>query len=151
MFRPLRCGPGVRYHRAVLTRFVAIAVPLLLLTLGLFNFVVETLGFETGPSLAPGDALPALYVVGTWLLESMALTGLFLLVYGRTASRLLDGLFVAWSAWVFRGPLLVLTVASVTERAWPVLWDAAVAWLAAYTLCGAILALLARRVRLVRS
>lgn len=138
----------MRYHGAILLRFLVLAIPLALLTIGLFSFGAETLGFETGPSLGPGEALPAFYVVGAWLLEAMALSALFLLVAGRTATVWLDALFAALAAWVFRGPLLVLTVVSVTRRTAEALWRASLAWLVLYVLLGLLLAWLARRTRL---
>ena len=135
----------VRYHRPTLLRFVFLAVPVLLLTLGLGHFVADMAGVDAGPSLGPREALPALYVVGTWLLEAVALTALFLLVAGRTSARLLDGLFTSLCAWLFRGPVFVLTAASIFRSRVDDLWHAALTWLALYVLCGLLLAWLGRR------
>lgn len=132
-----------------MTRFVALALPLLVLTLGLFAFALEALGLQASPgTFAAGRELPPLYVLGTWALEAMGLTALFLLIQGRTAAGLLDGLLAGWIAWIFRGPLLVLTVAASTRLPTEPWWALALRWLAAYTLCGLLLAALARRLRL---
>lgn len=134
----------MRYHRPTLLRFLALAIPVLLLTLGLCHFAADMLGIETGPSLGSAEALPALYVVGAWLLEAVALTALFLLVAGRTSARLLDGLFTGLCAWLFRGPVLVLTTASIYRSKVDLLWTASLVWLGIYLLCGILLARLGR-------
>ena len=127
-------------------RFVAFAVPLLVLTLGVATFVLELLGLEVGAVLTgPRRVLPPLFQLGIWLLEATGLTALFLILRGRTASAFLDGLLTGWVAWIFRGPLLVLTVVAVTRRSADPWWSMAVSWLALYTLAGVVLALLARR------
>lgn len=126
-------------------RFLLLAIPVLLLALGLCHFAADMLGIETGPSLAPGEALPALYVIGAWLLEAVALTALFLLVAGRTSARFLDGLFTALCGWLFRGPVLVLTAASMFRSKTDILWRASIVWLAMYLLCGLLLSWLGRR------
>lgn len=132
-----------------MARFVLFALPLLVLTQGLFTFALEVLGMPAAPGLLGArQALPPLYVLGAWLLEAAGLTALFLLVQGRTAAGFLDGLLTGWIAWIFRGPLLVLTVAAATSQPPEVWWAQALRWLAAYTLCGLLLATLARRLRL---
>lgn len=134
-------------------RFVGFAVPSLVLTLGVATFALEvafkTLGIEVGVEmLGPHRVLPPLFQLGIWLLEATGLTALFLILQGRTASSFLDGLLSGWIAWIFRGPLLVLTVVAVTRRSADLWWSMALSWLALYTLCGMVLALLARRTRL---
>lgn len=121
----------------------------MVLTLGLFTFALEALGLQSAPALrAAGQALPPHFVLGTWLLEAVGLSALFLILEGRTASRTLDGLLTGWIAWVFRGPLLVLTVVAVTHQSPDLWWSLALRWLAVYTLCGLLLALLAHRLGL---
>jgi hypothetical protein len=136
------------YDQRPLTRYLLFAVPLLVLTLGLFTFALEALGLQTAPALRAADALPPLFVLGTWLLEAVGLTALFLILEGRTSSRWLEGLLTGWIAWVFRGPLLVLTVAPMTRQPPDLWWALALRWLAVYTLCGLLLALLAHRLGL---
>jgi hypothetical protein len=135
----------VRYHRPILARFLALALPSLVLLLGVSYFVVELAGIPTGLALGPGAALPALFVIGTWALEAVALTALFLLVYGRSAGGFLDGLYCALVAWLFRGPILVLTVAGALGSTAPDLRSSALPVLVIYALCGTSLAALARR------
>lgn len=136
------------YDQRPLTRYLLFAVPLLVLTLGLFTFALEALGLQTAPALRATDALPPLFVLGTWLLEAVGLTALFLILEGRTSSRWLEGLLTGWISWVFRGPLLVLTVVPLTRQPPDLWWALALRWLAVYTLCGLLLALLAHRLGL---
>lgn len=139
----------LRYDRHPLIRFVLFALPVLVLTLGLFTFALDAVGFEVGAELlGPRRVLPPLFQLGTWLLEAAGMTALFLVLQGRTSSGVLDGLLTGWIAWIFRGPLLVLTVVAVTRRPPGPWWSMALSWLALYTLCGVVLALLARRTRL---
>lgn len=121
-----------------MTRFVVLAVPLLVLVMAVFNFTAEHLGYATSENL-PGRTL-----VSVWILESLGLAALFLLVQGRGGNRWFSGLASGWIAWVFRGPLLVITVAGILpnlRRDW---WSISVGWLVLYTLCGLALALLDR-------
>jgi len=134
---------------SALARFVAFALPALVLVLGVTTFALETLGVEVGAELwKPQQVLPPLFQLGIWLLEATGLTALFLILQGRTASSWLDGLLTAWTAWIFRGPLLVLTVVPITRQSSDSWWSMALSWLALYTLCGVVLALLAKRARL---
>lgn len=135
----------VRYDLRALLRFLALSIPVLLLTLGLGHFVADMVGIDTGPSLGSNEALPAVYAVSAWLLEAVALTSLFLLVAGRTSARILDGLFTGLCAWLFRGPVLVLTIASMPRTRIDGLWAASWVWLGLYLLCGCLLAWLGRR------
>jgi hypothetical protein len=96
--------------------------------------------------------LPPALVLGSWILECVGLAALFLLVHrgqtrGRTpggggrpslATDMLDGALTGWIAWVFRGPLLVLTLVSagVPRDPW---WHITLVWLILYTACGLLL------------
>jgi hypothetical protein len=132
-----------------LRKFLLIALPLLLLAIALFNLGVEMFGLV--PDLGPmvgwhggRGGLPGPYVVGTWALEALSLTALFLLVEGRGGWLLVNGLASGWIAWVFRGPLLVLTVAGaggLRPQDW---WSLAWRWLILYSIAGVVLALAAQ-------
>ncbi len=53
-------------------------------------------------------------------------------------------------AWIFRGPVLVLTVAETLGRGPDPWWSLSLRWLALYSLAGLLLALLARRLGVQR-
>jgi hypothetical protein len=137
-----------------LGRFLLLAFPLLVLTMGLGGLALETfdlvpdagelarLGLAARPSLGSGR------VLGGWVLESLALLALFLLLQGRTSARWLDGVAAAWIAWIYRGPVLVLTVLTWTSLSRQPWWGLSLYWLVLYTLCGLILGAVARGVRL---
>lgn len=117
-------------------RFLVLALPLLLLALGLFHFGSEAAGL-------PLPRIPAPYLLGLWVLESLGLVAIFLLVRERRFNRWLAGLGVAWAAWIFRGPVLALTAAgssSVSNGDW---WKLVLSWLALYTVCGLLMAAVA--------
>jgi hypothetical protein len=155
-----------RYHRAPLRRFLVLALPLLVLAMALQRFALEALGLAPiAPILPPGPArpgagsaaailggaLPAWAVAGAWCLEALGLTALFLLIHGRgvagagtgAGTGWWNGLLAGWIAWVFRGPLLVISVAEVGLSPGP-WWSAALSWLALYTVCGLLLGALAQ-------
>src|SRR6185295_12252577 len=93
-------------------------------------------------------SLPGWVVLATWILEAVGLAALYLLMLGRGGSRWADGLLARWVAWVFRGPLLVVTVvglAGLPPRPW---WALAFSWWVLYTLCGLVLGLAASAARL---
>lgn len=144
----------LRYHRGTLRRFLLLALPLVLLLIALFNLGVELFGMasDMGPLVGwkPGRAgIPGAFVAGAWALEALALTALFLLVDGRGGWTLTNGLAAAWIAWVFRGPMLVLTAAGFgrgAEAWWPLAWR----WFFLYTAAGIVLALAARAAGLRR-
>jgi hypothetical protein len=102
-------------------RFLALAVPAALLVLAGVGATAAAL--DLGPDRAPLAArgvartvpLPAALALGGALFEAVALVALFLLVEGRSGSPLLDGLATGLAAWLFRGPLLVLAVATLTR------------------------------------
>jgi hypothetical protein len=141
----------LRYHRPALRRFLVIALPLLLLTMALFRFALELLKLApdvSALSRAGVPALPPAVTLATWVLEAIGLTALYLLIQGRGASRWTVGLLTGWIAWVFRGPLLVVTVvglAGLPPRPW---WGMAFSWWVLYTLCGLMLGLAASTARL---
>ena len=139
----------MRYHRLRLRRFLLLALPLLVLAMALFNFALEAFRLAPDPALlarlggAGSHTLPHAVVLGTWALESLGLTALFLLVV-RPGRELLSGLLSGWIAWVFRGPLLVVAVVGqggVPPGPW---WSMAFTWFVLYSLCGLLLGTLAR-------
>jgi hypothetical protein len=139
-----------------LRRFILLALPLVLLAIAVFHFALEALGLADGQGLAirlgtvPAGSLPAWALAGTWVLEAVALTALFLLVQVREVWWL-DGLLAGWIAWVFRGPLLVVTLvaaAGVKPGPW---WTLAFYWLVLYSLCGLLLGALAESTGLGRA
>src|SRR6185436_8844544 len=104
---------SLRYDRPPLRRFLIFSIPLLILAMALFHFALEALGRAPDPTvLSPADGrdLPGWVALATWGLEALSLSALFLLVYSRNGLRWLSGLLTGWIAWVFRGPLLVVTV-----------------------------------------
>ena len=131
----------MRYDRDPLRRFLLLALPLLILTMALFQFAMEMLGLQVAPSdLAPGGGidLPGYVSLATWGLEALGLAALFLLVHGRGMGWT-SGLLTGWIAWVFRGPLLVVAVvgfAGLSPRPW---WSLAFSWWVLYSLCGLLL------------
>jgi hypothetical protein len=133
----------LRYDRHPLRRFLLLALPLLILTMALFQFVMEMLGLQVDPSqLGGGIDLPGYVSLATWTLEALGLAALFLLVDGRSGGRgwgWTSGLLTGWIAWVFRGPLLVVTVvglAGLSPRPW---WLLVLSWWVLYSLCGLLL------------
>ncbi len=132
-------------------RFIAYAVPLLLLLLALFGFSVELLDAEPRAgsviklALFEQPRVPGQLVVGTWLVEASGLIALFLLAQGRFGTWWLDGLVAGWVAWVFRGPLLVITIVVAARQPQDPWWKLAFGWWVLYSVCGLSLALLARR------
>ncbi len=130
-----------------MTRFLALALPLLLLLIAGFHAGWDLLGLANPQDLS-GRQLLAL-----WCLESLGLTTLFLLLRRAGGRRLSDGLAAGWIAWVFRGPVVVLTMASATPLAHPGWWQGpwwtlAAGWFGLYTFAGLVLALLGRRAEL---
>jgi hypothetical protein len=144
-----------RYHRAPLRRFLVLALPLLVLTRALFEFARLSVEWARGTARpGPGvlaaplaGALPGWVVAGGWCLEALALAALFLLIHGRggpgAGPGWWNGLLAGWIAWVFRGPLLVISLAAagISPGPW---WSAALSWLALYTVSGLLLGILAQ-------
>lgn len=124
-----------------LRRFLVFALPLLVLTMALFRFAEEALGMAPDLArLSPLGAvrLPGWVMLATWGLESVGLAALFLMIQGRSG-RWLAGLLAGWIAWVFRGPLLVVTVASLAGLPPGPWWGLVLSWWVLYTLCGLVL------------
>jgi hypothetical protein len=120
-------------------RFLALAFPAVALMISLFHFGWDALDLGADLNLAPR------VLFASWLLEAVGLITLFLLIHGAGRGRFLAGIAAGWIAWVFRGPLLVLTLAGAARLAPEPWWNATLGWLGLYTLCGILLALLARR------
>ena len=141
----------MRYDRRALRRFLIFALPLLVLTMGLFRFALEMLKMAPDPALLSRSEtaiLPGWVTFATWLLEAVGLAALYLLIQGRGGSRWTAGLLTGWIAWIFRGPLLVVTVvglAGLPPRPW---WGMAFSWWILYTLCGLVLGAAAASSRL---
>lgn len=135
-------------------RFLLLALTLVVLTMALFAFTLDTLDLlprsgRVDFGLGRGQMAPAT-VLATWVLEALALTALFLLIQGRAGSWWMDGLTTGWVAWVFRGPLLVLAVAGAAQLPPGPWWQMALRWWILYSLCGLLVAGVARRMRLAR-
>jgi hypothetical protein len=134
---------GVLYHRDPLRRFLLLSLPLLILAMALFHFALEATGRAPDPrtiSAAGARVLPNWVPLVTWTLESLGLSALFLLIYGRNSLRWLSGLLAGWIAWVFRGPLLVVSVVGIAGLPPAPWWNLVFWWFVLYTLCGLLLA-----------
>jgi hypothetical protein len=141
---------------AVLIRFLALALPAAVLVLALVSFLGAALGYgpELGPLAQRGVARPqglpqpvaALAVV----FEATALVTFYLLIAGRTGGGVVDGAIAGLAAWLFRGPLLVLTVAHLTRLPTEPFWQAARLDLVALPLAGAAIGAVARLARAPR-
>src|SRR5690606_24443199 len=98
-----------------------LAVGSLLLIFGLHTLAFRYLGWAPEMSglerygLAAAAPPAPSFVLGFWLLQILALIALYLIVQGRSGSWWLDGLMAAWIAWIFRGPVLVLTLEALTR------------------------------------
>jgi hypothetical protein len=129
-------------ERDPLRRFLLLSLPLLILAMALFHFALEALGKIPNPhtiSAAGARVLPPWVPLVTWTLESLGLSALFLLIYGRNSVRWLSGLLAGWIAWVFRGPLLVVSVVGIAGLPPSPWWTMALQWLILYTICGLLL------------
>jgi hypothetical protein len=125
-----------------LRRFLIFSIPLLILAMALFHFLLEALGRAPDPvALSPsgGRALPGWVALATWALEALSLSALFLLIHGRSGRRWSSGLLAGWIAWVFRGPLLVVTAVGLAGLPAAPWWGLAFGWWVLYTLCGLLL------------
>ncbi len=124
--------------------------------MAIFSLGLEALDLAASTSslaalgLARAEPLPLELAAGGWLIEALALTALFLLIQGRSGAWWLDGLVTGAIGWVFRGPVLVLSVVSVSRLGSDPWWPMSLRWLALYTLCGLALAVTARAVGVER-
>ncbi len=122
-----------------------------MLLLALFGFAVELLDVEPRRgsvirlALFEQPRVPAAVVFGTWLMEAAGLLALYLLARGRCGTWWLDGLVAGWTAWIFRGPLLVITIVVAAKQPRDPWWTLAFGWWVLYSICGLSLALLERR------
>jgi len=112
-------------------RFVLLAVPLAVLVLALAIFAADSVGL--GPDLAPLAArglanpggLPRGVGAAALVFEGISLAALYLLIEGRFGRWWLDGLAAGLVAWLFRGPILVLTLAALVRVPTEPIWEAA--------------------------
>lgn len=138
-------------------RFLALALPAAVLVLALVTFAGAALG--AGPDLAPlaqrgvarPQGLPQPAAALALVFEATALLAFFLLIEGRAGGGVLDGAIAGLAAWLFRGPLLVLTVAHLTRLPTAPFWQAARLDLVALPLAGAAIGALARAMRGARA
>ena len=127
-------------------RFLFFALPLLVLAMAVYRFGLEAVGMAPDPALLSPSApprLPGWVALATWGLESIGLAALFLMIQGRGGSRLVSGLLAGWIAWVFRGPLLVVTAVSLAGLAPGPWWALVFSWWILYTICGLLLGVVA--------
>ena len=130
-------------------RFVIQTVPLLVFLLALFAFLWSHFGrgpVSAAAVLDPARA-PLLPLVGAWLLEAFGLLALYLLIAERSGGHWLDGVLAGWVAWIFRGPLLVITVVAAAGQPQAPWGRLAFGWWVLYTVCGLAMTLLDQRRR----
>jgi hypothetical protein len=127
------------YDPHALRKFLFLSLPILVLTMALFRAVQGALGHGDELLRAAAPTLPIWIIVGTWILEAVGLSALFLLIQGAGGNRLINGLLSGWIAWIFRGPLLVVAVVTVGGQPAGPWWSLALSWWLLYTLCGLIL------------
>ena len=123
-------------------RFLLFSIPLLILAMALFHAGLEALHRAPDPaqfSAAGGRTLPQLVPLATWSLEAVGLSALFLMIHARSGARWLTGLLAGWIAWVFRGPLLVVSVVGIAGLPPGPWWSLVFSWWILYTLCGLLL------------
>ncbi|HXU32679.1 MAG TPA: hypothetical protein VN851_19085 [Thermoanaerobaculia bacterium] len=123
-----------------MSRFLALSLVFLVLVMALFQFGLAALGWL--PAGAPASPPPRVQL-GAWGLEALGLAALFLLIHREESSVWFSGVLSGWIAWVFRGPLLVVTVAAAGLDPKP-FWAMTFRWWILYTVCGIVLATLAR-------
>lgn len=135
-------------------RFTTYAILLLVLLLALFGLAVEVLHLEPASGavvrlgLLEPSRVPASYALIAWTMEACGLLALFLIAQGRCGAWWLDGLMAGWLAWVFRGPLLVVTLTVAARQPQEPWWRIAFGWWIVYSVGGLALAWLYRRLRL---
>ena len=133
-----------------MTRFLALAIPLALLVFALGGMLLAAFGLapDTTPLAARGiarpEGLPWTIDFAARALEAVGIVALTLLLSGRMAGWVLDGLTVGLVAWLFRGPLLVLGVAALTRIPVAPFWQLARGALVLDLVAGLVLAAFAR-------
>jgi hypothetical protein len=129
-------------------RFLALALPAALLVLAAVEAAAVALGWGPDAALlgemARSEPLAPTLQAAVVLFETVSLVALFLLVEGRSTSPLLDGLAAGFAAWLFRGPVLVATVAALTRLPTAPFWQSARIALVALPAAGLTLGWLAR-------
>lgn len=127
-------------------RFFIRAVPLIVLLLCLFSLAIPFLdpGRASPLSVLTVTEAPMRALVGMWLLEAFGLIGIFLLVEGRSRLWWFDALLASWVAWIFRGPLLVVTLVLAAGEPQAPWFQLIVAWWVLYSICGLALGALVR-------
>ena len=139
-----------------MARFLGLSLAILVLLMGGFTLLLrlDPLAPPSGglamQGLERSQPLPLQFAAGGWMIETLALTALFLLIQGRTGGWLLDGIVTGLIGWTFRGPILVLTVVSWSRLPPEPWWPLALRWLILYLACGVILTMIARGVGLRR-
>ncbi|MEP7012908.1 MAG: hypothetical protein ABJC13_21510 [Acidobacteriota bacterium] len=123
-----------------MSRFLALSIVLLVLVMALFQFGLAALGWL--PPGAPPSSPPRVQL-GAWGLEALGLAALFLLIHREGGSVWFSGLLSGWIAWVFRGPLLVVSIAAAGLDPNPY-WAMTFRWWILYSTCGLVLGALAR-------
>jgi len=142
--------------RAVV-RFLALAIPTALVVLAAVDAGATAAGL--GPDLAPlaARAVARIEPLSPGLqtaivaFEATALVALFLLVEGRSGSLLADGVVAGFAAWLFRGPLLVASVALMTRLPTVPFWQVARIGLVSLPAAGFAVGMVARLDRRSRS
>jgi hypothetical protein len=131
-------------------RFLVLALPVAALVLGAVDATAAALGLapDTAPLAARGVARVAPLGRGlelaAILFEATALVAFYLLVARPGRSPLLDGLAAGFAAWLFRGPLLVLAVATLTRLPTEPFWQLARVGLASLPAAGLAIGAVAR-------
>ncbi len=131
-------------------RFVVLAFAALMLTMAVFAAGTSLFGSPSHQELSTrmvGGSLPPRTLVSIWAFEALGLLALFLAVEGRFRSPYLSGLIAGWLGWVFRGPLLVVTVVGALGQPSEPWFHRVVSWWLLYSLCGLVLGGLSRRLR----
>jgi|HubBroStandDraft_3_1064219.scaffolds.fasta_scaffold257091_1 hypothetical protein len=136
-------GRPLGYDLRALRKFLLFSLPLLVLAMAVFRSLLAAIGRTPQLGQGAGSGMPAWVLVGTWLLEALGLSALFLLIQGGGGSRALNGLLTGWIAWVFRGPLLVVAVVTLGGLPAAPWWAMALSWWFLYTLCGLLLGAIA--------
>ena len=132
-----------------MSRFILLALLVALLLLAVADVAARALVPPPAAELAraglAAGSLPAPLRLGAWLLEAAALTVLVLLLSGRTKTWWLEGMAAGLLAWVYRGPLALLSALAVARLPREPFWHEARTELVVLPLVGLVLGGLARR------